>query len=57
MFIAKKKETMEKVTKLQAGSRTKRGPLDNLFLLQSGIDHAKYLNVPLYITVYDYAQF
>ena len=56
IFIARKKETMEKVTKLQAGSRTKRGPLDNLFLLQSGIDHAKYLNVPLYITVYDYAQ-
>ena len=56
ILIRRKKDIMDKVTKLQAGSRTNRGPLDNLFLFQSCIDHAKYTNAPLYITVYDFAQ-
>ena len=30
--------------------------LDNMFLLQGCIDHAKHMNLPLYITVYDFAQ-
>ena len=56
IMIRRKKDTMDKITKLQAGSRTNRGPLDNMFLLQGCIDHAKHMNVPLYITVYDFAQ-
>ena len=56
IMLMRKKEAMDKVTKLQSGSRRKRGSLDNLFLFQSCIDHAKHMNVPLYVTVYDFAQ-
>ena len=56
IMILRSKEALNKVTKLQAGSRSNRGSLDNLFLLQGCIDHAKHLNVSLYVTVYDFAQ-
>ena len=56
IMITRKNDTMDKVTKFQAGSRANRGPLDNMFLLQSCIDHAKYMNIPLYVTVYDFSQ-
>ena len=49
-------DRLEKVSKLQAGSRKQRGPADNLFLVKSCIDHANYLNSPVYITVYDFEQ-
>ena len=49
-------DKLEKVSKLQAGSRKQRGPADNLFLVKSCIDHANYLNSPVYITVYDFEQ-
>ena len=45
---------LKKVNILQAGSRTNRGPPDNLFLVNGAIDHAKYLNKQLLITFYDY---
>ena len=56
IILMRKKEAMDKVTKWQSGSRRKRGSLDNLFLFQSCIDHAKHMNKPLYVTVYDFAQ-
>ena len=56
IMVGRKKEVMNSSTKLQAGSKTERGPLDNLFLLQSCVDHAKHMNVPLFVTVYDFAQ-
>ena len=56
IVINRAKEILEKVSLLQAGSRSNRGPTDNLFLLNSVIDHARYLNIPVYITVYDFEQ-
>ena len=56
IMISRKKEALDSVSKLQSGSRSKRGSLDNLFLLQSCVDHAKHMNLPLYVTVYDFAQ-
>ena len=56
IMISRKKEALDSVSKLQSGSRSKRSSLDNLFLLHSCIDHAKHMNVPLYVTVYDFAQ-
>ncbi len=50
------KDIMKKVSLFQAGSREERGCPDNLFLMNSCIDHARYLNVPVYITVYDFEQ-
>ena len=49
-------DVLEKVSKLQAGSRNDRGTVDNHFLLKGCIDHSKYLNNPVYITVYDFEQ-
>ena len=45
---------LEKVNKLQCGSRSNRGPCDSLFLINGMIDHAKYLNSELFFTFYDY---
>ena len=56
IMVGRKKDIMNSSTKLQAGSKTNRGPLDQMFLLQGGIDHAKHMNVPLFVTVYDFAQ-
>ena len=56
ILISRAKDIMEKVSLLQAGSRSERGPNDNLFLMNSCVDHAKYLNIPVYITVYDFEQ-
>ena len=41
---------------LQAGSRKKRGPPDNVFLFRGVIDHFKFTKKPLYITAYDFEQ-
>ena len=49
-------DILNKVSLLQAGSRQERGCPDNLFLMNGCIDHARYLNIPLYITVYDFEQ-
>ena len=43
-----------RVSKLQAGSRANRSTCDNIFLLNGLIDHALYLNSPLYLTFYDF---
>ena len=50
------KDQLEKVNILQAGSRTKRGAADNVFLLRAVIDHRIYTKEPLYVTAYDYEQ-
>ena len=50
------KENLEKVDKHQAGSRSKRGPPDNLFLLYACRDHQIYKGEPLYVTAYDFEQ-
>ena len=47
---------LQKINLLQAGSRTNRGPADNLFLLRGSVDHYVAINKPLYLTAYDYEQ-
>ena len=47
---------MENIDKSQAGGRHNRGPADHTYLLRAAIDHSKYINQPLHITLYDYAQ-
>ena len=56
MLKARMKPNLDKVSLFQAGSRTGKGPPDNLFLLRSSIDHSKYLNRSMYITTYDFRQ-
>ena len=49
-------ENVQNIDKTQAGSRTNRGPAEQTFLLRSAVDHSKFLNKPLYITLYDFTQ-
>ena len=50
------KGNTEKIDKFQAGSTSNRSPADQTFMLRAAVDHAVYLNRPLYITVYDFSQ-
>ena len=50
------KEAMKSVNKLQAGSQDNRSTADQTFLMRAAVDHAKYLDQPLFITLYDYSQ-
>ena len=47
---------LQKIHLLQAGSRKKRGPPDNVFLFRGVIDHHKFTGKPLYVTAYDFQQ-
>ena len=49
-------EKLQKINLLQAGSRKKRGPPDNVFLFRGVMDHHKFTGKPLYITAYDFQQ-
>ena len=49
-------ENINRISPLQAGSRANRSPADQTFLLRGCIDHAKYMNRPAYIVLYDYSQ-
>ena len=50
------KSSRDKVNRLQAGSTTNRSAADNNFLLRGVLNHAKYLNKPVYVLTYDYTQ-
>ena len=54
--INRAEQGMQAVDKCQAGCREKRGPADQTFLLRAAVDHAKYLDQPLFLTLYDYSQ-
>ena len=41
---------------LQAGSRKKRGPPDNVFLFRGVMDHFRFTKKTLYVTAYDFEQ-
>ena len=56
MLQSRMEPNLEKVSLLQAGSRSGKSAAHNLFLLRSAIDHSKYLNKCLYITTYDFRQ-
>ena len=47
---------IQQIDPFQAGCRKNRSPADQTFLLRASIDHAKYINRPLYIVLYDYSQ-
>ena len=49
-------DKVQNIDKTQAGSRSERSTADQTFLLRSGIDHSKFLDKPLYITLYDFSQ-
>ena len=46
----------KKVNPLQAGSTTNRSCSDNMFLLRGVLNHARYLNKPVYLLAYDFTQ-
>ena len=46
----------KKVNPLQAGSTKNRSSADNTFLLRGVFNHAKYVNKPIYLLTYDFAQ-
>ena len=56
LIKARIEPNLGKVNLLQAGSRSKRGPADNVFLLRGCVDHHVANKKPLFITAYDYEQ-
>ena len=49
-------ENLQHINLLQGGSRTNRGPPDNVFLFRGAMDHFKFIGKPLYVTAYDFEQ-
>ena len=49
-------EAMATINKCQAGGQQNRSTADQTYLLRAAIDHCKYLEQPLYVTLYDYSQ-
>ena len=47
---------LDNINLLQAGSRRKRGPPDNVFLFRAVMDHYKFTKKTLFITAYDFEQ-
>ncbi len=47
---------LNKINALQSGGRKNKSTGDELFLLRACIDHAKYMNKPLYVNFYDFRQ-
>ena len=47
---------LRKVNKLQSGNTENRSCADTTFLLRGVLDHSHYVNKPVYILTYDYAQ-
>ena len=54
--INRVEDKVQNIDKSQAGSRSGRSTADQTFLLRSGVDHSKFLNKPLYVTLYDFSQ-
>lgn len=49
-------EAMDSIDKSQAGGRKNRSTADQTYLLRAAVDHCKYLDQPLFVTLYDYSQ-
>ena len=47
---------VENISKFQGGSRPNRSSADQLFLLRACIDHAIYLNISTFLSLYDFKQ-
>ena len=55
-IMMESKNEIENINKFQAGSRPNRSAADQLFLLRAVMDHAKYINKVIFITLYDFTQ-
>ena len=49
-------DKIQNIDKTQAGSKAERSTADQTFLLRSGVDHSRFLDKPLYVTLYDFSQ-
>ena len=49
-------DPLESVSLSQCGATKHKSAADNVFILNACIDHAKYLNQPLYLAFYDFQQ-
>lgn len=49
-------EPLKSVSLAQCGATQDKSAADNVFILNACIDHAKYLNQPLYLAFYDFQQ-
>ena len=47
---------IENISKFQGGSRPNRSASHQLFLVRACVDHAKYLKISIFITLYDFKQ-
>ena len=56
MNLNKVQKQTDRISKFQAGSWSNRSTADQTLLLRGCIDHAKYLNMTLYFTFYDFQQ-
>ena len=50
------KDKLNNIDPFQAGGRNDRSPADQTYLLRSAIDHSKYMNQCMYLTLYDFSQ-
>ena len=55
-IMVKSRNDVENISKWQAGSRPNRSAQDQLYLVRSCMDHAKYMKKPAIVTVYDFTQ-
>ena len=56
MNMNRAKISMKRINKCQAGGQENRSTADQTFLVRAAIDHCKYMNKPLFLTLYDYSQ-
>ena len=49
-------ENIENISKFQGGSRPNRSASDQLFLVRACVDHARYLKIIIFLTLYDFKQ-
>ena len=47
---------INQINKFQAGCKPNRSPADQTFMLRAAINHCRYMNRCLYVTLYDYSQ-
>ena len=46
---------LDNISPYQFGAKSNRSTCDNIFIINSLIDHTRYLNTSLYLTLYDYS--
>ena len=56
LILLRIEDPINSVSLAQCGATRGKSPADNVFILNACIDHAKYLNTPLYLAFYDFQQ-